>query len=245
VLLVAGAWLESRLRDPGLRVIDASWYLPAQNRDARAEYAAGHVPGAVFLDLSTDLADSGAALRNTVAPPEALARAFAAAGIGTGHHVVVYDRLGGYSAGRVWWCLRYAGHARVSLLDGGFARWVTEGRPVSAEIPRLPPAEFAARPRPALLRGKADVLRAVRGGGAQIVDARSLARFRGEGEERPHGPPRHHDLRLRRHRGARRVRAGADRTPGRVALRRLVGRVGRRRRRPDRDGRSLSARARQ
>ncbi len=182
-LLVEPAWLEPRLADPGLRVIDGSWYLPALKRDARAEYAAAHIPGAVFLDLSTDLADVRAPLRNTVASPEALARAFAARGIGSDHHVVVYDGLGGYSAGRIWWTLRYAGHANVSLLDGGFPRWRAESRPVTSEVPALAPARFEARPRPDLLRSKADVLRAVRGGGAQIVDARSAARFRGTGEE--------------------------------------------------------------
>jgi thiosulfate/3-mercaptopyruvate sulfurtransferase len=183
MLLVDGAWLESRLSDPDVRVIDASWYLPAQKRDARAEYAAAHIPGAIHLDLSSDLADTGAKLRNSIAPPDALARVFASRGIGSAHHVVVYDRLGGFSAGRVWWTLRYAGHERVSLLDGGFAIWVAEGRPVTAAVPVLPQAEFRARPRPELLRDKADVLRIVREGGAQIVDARSAERFRGEGEE--------------------------------------------------------------
>jgi thiosulfate/3-mercaptopyruvate sulfurtransferase len=182
-LLVEPSWLEPRLHDPLVRVIDASWYLPAMRRDARAEYAAAHVPGAVFLDLSSDLADEKAPLRNTVAAPERLARTFAARGIGTDHRVVVYDRLGGYSAGRIWWTLRYAGHSNVSLLDGGFARWQAEGRPVTSESPRHPTARFTAAPRPELLRSKADVLRVVREGGAEIVDARSAARFRGTGEE--------------------------------------------------------------
>jgi thiosulfate/3-mercaptopyruvate sulfurtransferase len=183
MLLVDGAWLESRLADPSVRVIDASWYLPAQGRDARAEYAAAHIPGAVHLDLSSDLADPHARLRNTVASPEVLARVFARHGIGSAHHVVVYDALGGYSAGRVWWTLRYVGHERVSLLDGGFARWVAEGRPVTADLPHVETAAFVAVERPALLRSKADILRVLREGGAQIVDARSAGRFRGEGEE--------------------------------------------------------------
>lgn len=181
--LVEPAWLEPRLGGAGLRVIDGSWYLPAMGRDARAEYLAGHIPGAVFLDLSTDLADLAAPVRNTIAPPERLAQRFARAGIGTDHHVVVYDRLGGYSAGRIWWSLRYAGHAHVSLLDGGFGRWLAERRAVEAGPVELPPARFALRPRPGLLARKADVLRSVREGGAQIVDARSAERFRGEGEE--------------------------------------------------------------
>jgi thiosulfate/3-mercaptopyruvate sulfurtransferase len=182
-LLVEPAWLEPRLADPAVRVIDASWYLPAMQRDARAEYAAAHLPGAVFLDLSTDLADVRAPLRNTVAAPESLAGIFAARGIGTEHHVIVYDRLGGYSAGRVWWTLRYAGHSNASLLDGGFGRWLAEGRRVTSESPTHAPARFAAAPRPELVRTKAEVLRIVREGGAQLVDARSAARFRGTGEE--------------------------------------------------------------
>jgi thiosulfate/3-mercaptopyruvate sulfurtransferase len=182
-LLVEPAWLEPRLADPGIRVVDASWYLAAMNRDARAEYAASHLPGAVFLDLSSDLADTRAPLRNMVAAPEALTRAFATRGIGTDHHVIVYDRLGGYSAGRVWWTLRYAGHGNVSLLDGGFGRWVAEGRPVTSAEPWHAPAHFVARPRLELLRTKADVLRVLRDGWAQIVDARSTARFRGTGDE--------------------------------------------------------------
>lgn len=182
-LLVSPAELAARLGDPRLRIVDASWYLPEHGRDARAEYAAAHLPGAVFLDLATDLADPSAPIRNTVARPEALARIFAAAGIGTDHDVVVYDRLGGFSAGRVWWTLRYAGHERASLLDGGFARWVAEGHPVTAEVPRHPPTHFDAAPRPEWLATREDVLAALERGDARIVDARSRARFLGEGEE--------------------------------------------------------------
>ncbi len=182
-LLVAPEELEPRLDDPGLRLIDATWYLPAAGRDAADEYASGHIPGALWLDLSTDLADLGAPVRNTSASPEALAEVFARVGVGTDHKVVVYDRLGGFSAGRAWWALCYAGHPRVGLLDGGLERWVAEGRPLSTELPRHPRAVFEASPRPELLAAKADVLRIVRDGSAQIVDARSAERFRGEGEE--------------------------------------------------------------
>ena len=182
-LLVEPGELEPRLDDPGLRLIDATWYLPATGRDAPDEYASGHIPGALWLDLSTDLADLGAPVRNTSACPEALAAVFAQVGVGTDHQVVVYDRLGGYSAGRVWWALCYAGHPGAGLLDGGLERWVAEGRPLSTELPRHPRAVFKAAPRPELLAAKADVLRIVRDGSAQIVDARSAERFRGEGEE--------------------------------------------------------------
>jgi thiosulfate/3-mercaptopyruvate sulfurtransferase len=182
--LVEPAWLEPRLGSDALRVIDGSWYLPAMKRDARAEHLAARIPGSVYLDLSTDLADPSAAIRNTIAVPEQLAERFASAGVGTDHHVVVYDRLGGYSAGRIWWSLRYAGHARVSLLDGGFGRWVAEGRRIESGPPAQPRrARFVCRPRPELLASKADVLAILRSGRAQIVDARSAERFRGEGEE--------------------------------------------------------------
>jgi thiosulfate/3-mercaptopyruvate sulfurtransferase len=184
MLLVDPAWLEQRLaEDPALRVIDASWYLPAQKRDARAEYAEAHIPGAIFIDLSTALSDPAAPLRNTLASPDALAAAFGSRGIGIENPVVVYDRLGGYSAGRVWWTLRYLGHERVSLLDGGYARWLAEGRPVTSKVPKQRPVEFRARPNRALLVDKEAVRRALASGSAQVVDARSTARFRGEGEE--------------------------------------------------------------
>jgi thiosulfate/3-mercaptopyruvate sulfurtransferase len=184
MLLVDPAWLEQRLgEDSAVRVIDASWYLPAMKRDARAEYAEAHIPGAIFIDIGSDLADASAPLRNTLAPPAQLAHAFGSRGIGMENPVVVYDRLGGYSAGRVWWTLRYLGHEHASLLDGGFARWLAEGRPVTNKVPRHRPVEFPARPNPALLADKETVRRALASGAAQVVDARSAARFRGEGEE--------------------------------------------------------------
>ncbi len=182
-LLAQPDWLQARLGDPDLRIIDATWYLPSEERDARAEYEAAHLPGAVYLDLSTDLADPDASMRNTVASPGALAESFAQVGVGTDHRVIIYDRRGGYSAGRVWWTLQYAGHPRAGLLDGGFTRWQAEGRPVMSEIPELPQAHFEARAQPRWLAQKCDVLRILREGGAHIVDARSSERFHGRAQE--------------------------------------------------------------
>ncbi|MBW2279787.1 MAG: sulfurtransferase [Deltaproteobacteria bacterium] len=181
--LVTSEWLEAHLDHPDLRIVDASWYLPDEGRDAAAEYAAAHLPGAVRLDLSSDLAVTDAPVRNTILPPADLARVFGAAGIGTRHAVVVYDRKGGFSAGRVWWALRYAGHSGASLLDGGFVRWQDEGRPTTDEVAAWPTAEFQGAPRPRSLALRQDVLRAIDDEGAQIVDARSPARFRGEEKE--------------------------------------------------------------
>jgi thiosulfate/3-mercaptopyruvate sulfurtransferase len=182
-LLVTPSWLAAHLGERDLRVVDAAWHLPDTGRRGRDDYTAGHIPGAVFLDLSTDLADLSAPVRNTIAAPDALARAFAGAGIGSAHRVVVYDHLGGYSAGRIWWSLRYAGHERAALLDGGFEAWRAEGHPVEQAIPAPAPAEFVARPVPAWLAHKGDVLAALERGDTAIVDARSAARFRGEAPE--------------------------------------------------------------
>lgn len=182
-MLVEPEALEARLDDPNLRVIDATWYLPAEGRNARDEYARGHLPGAIYLDLSTDLANTSAPVRNTIAEPRELARSFARVGIGTKHRVVVYDLLGGFSAGRVWWALCYAGHPGPALLDGGLSRWVAEGRPVTTQVRAFPKATFDAASRPELLARRDDVLRALATRGAVIVDARSLERFHGTGEE--------------------------------------------------------------
>jgi thiosulfate/3-mercaptopyruvate sulfurtransferase len=190
-LLVEPSWLEARLGSPALRVVDGSWYLPEAKRDPRTEFAAAHIPGAIPLDLATDLADLGAPVRNTVAEPEQLAARLGAVGIGRAHEVVVYDRQAGYSAARVWWCLRYAGHDRVSVLDGGFARWQAEGRALaSGSAAQHAPCPWSARPEPRWLASQAAVLRALQQGSAQVVDVRSAERFRGEGVE--HAPRRGH-----------------------------------------------------
>jgi thiosulfate/3-mercaptopyruvate sulfurtransferase len=182
-LLVTPSWLAAHLGDADLRVIDAAWHLPDSGRRGIDDYTAGHVPGAVFLDLSTDLADLTAPVRNTIASPEALGRTFAKAGIGSEHRVVVYDHLGGYSAGRIWWTLRYAGHERVALLDGGLDAWRAEGHAIERTTPQTPPAEFAVRARPEWLAHKRDVLASLGRAEVAIVDARSSARFRGEAPE--------------------------------------------------------------
>ncbi len=186
-LLVSSVWLAQHLGEPDLRIVDASWYLPAAERDPQAEFAAGHIPGAVHLDLSSDLADPDAPVRNTLASPEALGARFARAGIGTEHHVVVYDRLGGFSAGRVWWSLRCAGHRRTSLLDGGLQAWTLDEQPLSNRAAEHAPGKFEVDPQPQLLSDLSQVLESLPDRSLQIVDARSAARFCGEGPE----PARH------------------------------------------------------
>ncbi|HEV8357553.1 MAG TPA: 3-mercaptopyruvate sulfurtransferase [Gemmatimonadales bacterium] len=181
--IVSTEWLGANFGDPGLVVVDASWYLPAAGRDPRAEYEAGHVPGAVFWDLDA-LSDRGTPLPHMLPGPAELVRQIAALGISDGDRVVVYDGSGlNLSAPRVWWTLRVAGHDAVAVLDGGIGRWRAEGRPVEAGLVRRPPAGFTGAFRAALVRSQADMLAILESGGFQILDARSRGRFRGEEPE--------------------------------------------------------------
>ena len=183
--VVSTEWLAGRLGEPGLVVVDASWYLPALNRSAVGEYQAGHIPGALFWDLDA-LSDSATRLPHMLMAPEALAREVGKLGIGNGDRVVVCDGSGmNVSAPRVWWTLRYLGHDQVAVLDGGIRRWAAEGRPRQVGWARWAPKRFTANPRPAMVRSQAEI-RELEGSGAQILDARSRGRFAGtEPEPRP------------------------------------------------------------
>ena len=132
--LVSTDWLAKHLRDPDLRVLDASWYLPAQNRDAKAEYAASHIPGARFFDID-EISDQRSNLPHMAPPPEKFMSRMRAMGVGDGHQVVVYDGAGIFSAARVWWTFRLMGKLDVAVLDGGFPKWQAEGR----EVEDMPP----------------------------------------------------------------------------------------------------------
>jgi thiosulfate/3-mercaptopyruvate sulfurtransferase len=175
--LVGTDWLAARLGHPRLRVLDASWYLPATGRDARAEYEAGHIPGAVFADLDV-LSDEAAPYPHTVPPPAVLAARFGALGVGDAHAVVVYDGSGQlFSAPRLWYMLRALGHARVAVLDGGFPRWRREGRPVSTAVPTPARAVLTPRFDAARWRDLAAMRANLSTRAEQVVDARSAGRF--------------------------------------------------------------------
>jgi thiosulfate/3-mercaptopyruvate sulfurtransferase len=177
--LVSTEWLAAHLEHPQLRVFDASWYLPSAGRDARAEYAAAHLPDAVFADLDA-LSDESAPYPHTVPPAEVLAARLGALGVGSEHAVVVYDGSGQhFSAPRLWYMLRTHGHARVAVLNGGLTKWRAEGRPVTTEVPLPVPATFTAQRDDAGWRSLAAMCDIVSGGGARVVDARSASRFTG------------------------------------------------------------------
>ena len=134
--LVSTGWLAEHLKDPDLRVLDASWYLPDMGRDAKAEYAASHIPGARFFDID-EIADLRSDLPHMAPPVEKFISRMRAMGVGDGHQVVIYDGAGMFSAARVWWLFRLMGKTDVAVLDGGFPKWVAEGRPVEDMAPVL------------------------------------------------------------------------------------------------------------
>ncbi len=179
--LVDVAWLRNNLADSDVRIIDATWYAPIDDKDARAEFAAGHLPGAVYADIS-DVADPDHAAPHMLPPPELFADYMAKAGIGSDCRVVVYDN-GEYAATRLWWMFRAFGHDAVALLDGGLAAWTQAGGALETDTRPAAPAEFRATARPELVRSMAELranIDAESGARAQVVDARPPARFAGE-----------------------------------------------------------------
>jgi thiosulfate/3-mercaptopyruvate sulfurtransferase len=176
-VLVSTQWLASRLQDPSLRIVDCSWYLPMLQRDADAEYLAGHVPGAVRFDIDK-IADHSGLGAHMLPSAETFAQAVGALGIDNRTRVVVYDT--NYVSARVWWMFRVFGHDDVMVLDGGLAQWVAEGRPVEAGAVRVQARSFVARKRPELVADWQEVQQNLANDAAQLVDARTAARYTGE-----------------------------------------------------------------
>jgi thiosulfate/3-mercaptopyruvate sulfurtransferase len=175
-------WLQSRLGTPGLSIVDASWYLPAQKRDARAEYEAAHIPGAIFFDQDA-VVDPDSKLPHTLPDALTFARHVGSMGISAGDTIVVYDGPGMFSAPRVWWMFRVMGVFQVYVLDGGFERWKADGRPVTAEQTKVAPNVFHVDFDAKRVASLDDMKKIVATGESQIADARPAARFAGEEPE--------------------------------------------------------------
>jgi thiosulfate/3-mercaptopyruvate sulfurtransferase len=181
--LVSTDWLAERLGRADLQVVDATWYMPGEEGSGAADYAAGRIPGAVFFDIDA-IADPSTDLPHMLPTPKAFAEAAGRLGLKRDATIVVYDARGLFSAPRVWWTLRVMGFGKVFVLDGGLKRWRAERRPIEASA-AAPPAASRVEPAfdPSLVRSLAQVREIVDRRSAQILDARSAGRFRGEAPE--------------------------------------------------------------
>ncbi|HTS88005.1 MAG TPA: 3-mercaptopyruvate sulfurtransferase [Gemmatimonadales bacterium] len=190
--LVATDWLAARLGRDDLVVLDVSWYLPTSGRDARAEFRAGHIPGARFFDL--DLAsDPRTTLPHMMPEAAAFAEYVSSLGVADDGPIVVYDGSGAnLSAARVWWMFRAFGHDAVAILDGGMGKWRAEGRPVESGQRPVAPRVFHARLDRSWVWPLERVAQALADGAAQVVDLRPAGRFEGTLPEPREGIPSGH-----------------------------------------------------
>jgi thiosulfate/3-mercaptopyruvate sulfurtransferase len=183
--LVSTDWLAAHIKDPDLRILDATWFMPDDGRDARAEYRACHIPGARFFDID-EISDHRSDLPHMVPPVEKFMSRLRAMGVGDGHQVVVYDALGLFSAARVWWLFRLMGQPDIAVLDGGLPKWVAEGREVEDLPPVVRDRHMTVRRQNQMVRDVTQVAAASKLGDHEILDARSPGRFTGrEDEPRP------------------------------------------------------------
>ena len=192
--LVTTDWLAAHLEDEDLRVVDIRGYVEKtdlgggrQKADylaAREEYDGAHIPGAVYVDWTSDITDPDDPVSVQIASPERFAGSMGHLGIGDDTSVVIYDHAGGQFATRLWWALTYYGHDEVFVLDGGWGKWTAEGRPTTDEIPAPQPATFTPRPR-AGWRTEAEALLAAGEGGALVIDARDEGQYTGAVARQP------------------------------------------------------------
>jgi thiosulfate/3-mercaptopyruvate sulfurtransferase len=189
--LVTTEWLAARLGEPEVSIVDGSFYLPALKRDAKAEFLAGHIPGAAFFDIDA-IADHSTDLPHMLPGATQFSRDVGALGVGHDDTIVIYDGAGFGGAPRVWWTFRLFGAKNVYILDGGLPKWKAEGRPIEAGSAKRTPRRFEAELNTRLVANVNDVQMALTGKSAQVVDARPATRFLGEDPEpRPGVRPGH------------------------------------------------------
>ena len=189
--LVSTDWLADHLNAPDVCIVDASWHMPNAGRNARAEFEAAHIPGAVYFDID-EINDEGNPLPHMLPSPEKFSSRMRKMGLGDGNRIVVYDSTGVSAAARVWWMFRVFGHEDVALLDGGLQKWLTEGRPVTDAPGESRARHFTARVNTLLARDYAQMRANVDSRAEQVLDARSPGRFSAtEPEPRPELPGGH------------------------------------------------------
>ena len=180
--IVTPGWLAANLGSPDVVVLDSSFYLGPMNRDADAEYRAGHIPGALRLDISK-VSDRSSPLPHMLPTPEAFADTVGLMGISERDTIVCYDGLGLFASPRLWWMFRLFGAKNVFVLGGGMPRWVAEGLPVEQDVMAREPTRFVARKPAQVVADAAHVQRVLAEGTAQVVDARPADRFTGQAPE--------------------------------------------------------------
>ncbi len=193
--LIETDWLEDHLDDPDLRIIDCTVFLPnyfderaaeeVQVVSGRSEYDGGHIPGSVFADLISELTDrENDRFMLPMPPPEQFGAVMSRLGVGEGTRIVLYDRMVNIWATRLWWMLRAFGFDDAAVLNGGWQKWTTEGRPISTESASYPPAQFAARLRPDLIATKDEVHAAMDDGSTCLINALDADEYAGRGPVR-------------------------------------------------------------
>ena len=180
--LVSVDWLAKHLGAPDLRVVDATWYMPAENRPGLTEFRSGHIASAVFFDID-QIADGSSDLPHMLPTPEDFARAAGALGLHPDDRIVVYDGHGIFSAPRVWWTLKAMGFSQVAVLDGGLKAWRAAGHGVETGDPDPRPSQSSARLQSHLVRNLDQVRAALDDPEIQVLDARPAGRFSGEAPE--------------------------------------------------------------
>lgn len=181
-ILVSTDWLAAHLKDPDLRVLDATWFLPNDPRDPRGAYETQHIPGARFFDID-DVSDNRSDLPHMVPPIEKFMSRMRALGVGDGHQIVVYDAQGLFSAARVWWLFKLMGQDNIAVLDGGLPKWIAEGHPIEDMPPIIRDRHMTVRRQNHMVKDVTQVSSASKLGDHQILDARAPARFRGDAPE--------------------------------------------------------------
>lgn len=177
--LVSTDWLAAHMKDPDLRILDGTMFMAAEGRDGRAEYEAGHIPGARFFDID-EISDARSDLPHMAPPVEKFMSKLRAMGVGDGHQVVVYDAKGLFSAARVWWLFRLMGQENIAVLDGGFPKWQAEGRAIEDMPPVIRDRHMTVRRQNHMVKDVTQVSAAAKLGDYEILDARAAARYRGE-----------------------------------------------------------------
>lgn len=186
--LVSTDWLAAHLTLSGLAVLDASHHLPAAERDAKADFAAGHIPGAQFLGLAS-LIDEGSSVPQALPRPDQLAARLGLLGVEPGDTIILYDDSAIRTSARAWFMLHASGWENVAILDGGLAKWRSEGQPLEVGITHPAPVSPTTLAPLGGVRSKAQMLANIETRAEQVLDARSADRVFGTGTDPVHGLP--------------------------------------------------------